>query len=97
MQKQYIKIRLEMSEGTNFGSTEYRSRWVESVKQLPAQEVPGKDGIGYNKHYYEIMLANGTILKFRVDVTYDRLISQFVTEENVDAYITDYINSITHG
>ena len=70
MEKNYNRIRLAYNEGRIRGEHEEKIRheWKDSVKNLPTQERPEKGQLGYNKHFYEIELLDGRILKIRLDV-----------------------------
>ncbi len=70
MEKNYNRIRLEYNEGRIRceGETKRRHEWRDSVKDLPCQERPKKDQLGYNKHFYEIELLDKRVLRIRLDV-----------------------------
>ena len=66
MEKNYNRIRLEFNEGMR--QSKDRFTWRDSVKDLPYQDRPRKDQLGYNKHFYEIELLDGRVIKIRLDV-----------------------------
>lgn len=61
------------------------------MKDLPTQERPDAGSLGYNKHFYEIMLFNevspfkSETLKFRMDVC-DREDTRF-TEDDIREFV----------
>ena len=79
----YKAIRLEFNEGKIQPEGSTRHEWKDSVKDLPAQERPSADESGYNKHYYEIMRHDGSIIKFRLDVEHNNYMDTLITEEEV--------------
>lgn len=89
--KPYKRIRLEFNEGKIQHPTieEERYKWRESVKDLPQQDRPDT---GYHKHYYEIELHNGEIIKFRLDVESNNYKDTHITEEEVKKLINNRLN-----
>ena len=85
--KLYKKIRLEFNEGLQGG--QHRHEWKNSVRELPPQLRPSEDEQGYNKHYYEVIDNNGDIMKFRLDVEAKNHLETFITEEEVERFITE--------
>jgi len=66
MRKLYKQIRLEFNEGP-LSENKKRYEWKNNVSELPPQYTKTK--VDYNKHYYEIILFDDSILKFRLDVS----------------------------
>ncbi len=94
--KPYKRIRLEYNEGRCRTPEEdkRRSRWVYCIADLPSIERPNTGDLGYNKHYYEIELKNGDVIKYRVDVHARYSKEDYFTEEELKKAIEERKSSM---